>query len=237
MARARSGGCHRNFHPLRRDGFRKGKRWSHPHRSGFVVSAPLRGSVKTAMGCLTYSRMLCLSRENLYIWWPESVMEALPAVRLAPGMRFRVSSVRSLCHSCSFAPSGLGHFPLGTHGLCRGLQPYVASRLNCVPPLAGWRVFIPPLRSSRGYYTDCSGTRPIRWYGGGQECPPHTNQFPARRWRGRALPGNSGRACPGTCLRVNCEAVRDWRGKIPAARRCLRRWRGEQCNGCRWRTR
>src|SRR6266550_6686763 len=26
------------------------------------------------MGCLTYSRQLCLSREYLYIWWPRSAI-------------------------------------------------------------------------------------------------------------------------------------------------------------------
>jgi hypothetical protein len=39
------------------------------------------------------------------------------------------SSLRSLCHSYSFAPPGLAYFPLGTHGLRRGLHSYAASRL------------------------------------------------------------------------------------------------------------
>jgi hypothetical protein len=45
-------------------------------------------------------------------------------------VRTPVSSLRSLCHSCSFAPPGLGHLPLGTHGLRRGLHSYAALRLN-----------------------------------------------------------------------------------------------------------
>src|ERR1035441_7906161 len=39
------------------------------------------------------------------------------------------SSLRSLGRSCSFAPSGLRHVPLPTHGLRRGLHSCAASRL------------------------------------------------------------------------------------------------------------
>jgi hypothetical protein len=37
------GGCHRIFHPLRRDGFRNGRRRSQPHRPGFCRLCPLEG--------------------------------------------------------------------------------------------------------------------------------------------------------------------------------------------------
>src|ERR1039458_5600555 len=42
------------------------------------------------------------------------------------------SSLRSLCRSFSFAPSGLAQLRLATHGLRRGLHSYAASRLDAV---------------------------------------------------------------------------------------------------------
>src|ERR1039457_7464992 len=45
------------------------------------------------------------------------------------------SSLRSLGRSCSFAPSGLRHVPLPTHGLRRGLHSCAASRLLIEPVL------------------------------------------------------------------------------------------------------
>jgi hypothetical protein len=34
---------------------------------------PFRGSEKSVPGCLTYSRIWCLSRNKHHIWWPNSV--------------------------------------------------------------------------------------------------------------------------------------------------------------------
>ena len=60
-------------------------------------------------------------------------------------------SLRSLCRSFSFAPSGLVLIPLSTQGLRPGLHSCAASRLNSGP-------FSPPFASPSGYDTNSSGT-------------------------------------------------------------------------------
>lgn len=67
------------FHPIPEG-------WGSPQRKGFgVASTSYRppvfgswprapGSQKSAMGSLRYSRLLCLSREYLYILWPDSAI-------------------------------------------------------------------------------------------------------------------------------------------------------------------
>src|ERR1035438_1259685 len=62
---------------------------------------------------------------------PESVCQ-----RANERVRYETrSSLRSLCRSCSFAPSGLCHVPLPTHGLRRGLHSCAASRPLIEPVL------------------------------------------------------------------------------------------------------
>src|ERR1019366_1259913 len=59
-------------------------------------------------------------------------VRATAACRTLRGCVRNRSSLRSLCRSFSFAPSGLAQFPLAPHGLRRGLHSYAASRLNAV---------------------------------------------------------------------------------------------------------
>src|SRR5437660_8655518 len=66
------------FHPVPEGWILRKRRDSEPPRLRIAPCFPVlplyAGSQKTAMGCLTYSRQLCLSREYLYIWWPGSAI-------------------------------------------------------------------------------------------------------------------------------------------------------------------
>src|ERR1035438_1935329 len=62
---------------------------------------------------------------------PESVCQ-----RANERVRYETrSSLRSLCRSCSFAPSGLCHVPLPAHGLRRWVHSCAASRPLIEPVL------------------------------------------------------------------------------------------------------
>jgi len=75
---------------------------------------------------------------------------------LAP--RLRRPRLKRLCHNLSFAPSGLAHFPLLSHGSRRGLHSYAASRLPADCTLhftVGDRVVTQPLKP--GVYLKARG--------------------------------------------------------------------------------
>ena len=65
------------FHPLWRDGFREGARREVTSTLSlapvcFTVVASFSEVCKSALGCLTYSRIWCLSRNKHHTLWPES---------------------------------------------------------------------------------------------------------------------------------------------------------------------